>query len=83
MTAADRRAAHIEKTLRKIYGGQLQVHDFSKDPSAPTMGDLEPVTQHKKSLEDVLSARSGGGGRSSSLLSLTGTSLSLLNGRSR
>ncbi|MFA7431161.1 MAG: hypothetical protein WCZ23_13470 [Rhodospirillaceae bacterium] len=80
---ADKRAAYIEKTLREIYGNQLEVHDFSADPNAPTMGELEPVIQYKKSLQDVLSARSGGAGGSSQLLALTGTSMSILQGRSR
>jgi len=79
---ADRRAAYIEKALRQVYGGQLTVHDFSNDPSAPTMGELEPVIQYKKTLREVLSPRSGGASPSP-LLSLTGTSMSILHGRSR
>lgn len=80
---ADSRAAFIEKSLRQVYGDQLEVHDFSNNPSAPTMDDLEPVIQNRKTLHDVLSARSGGMGGPSPLLSLTGTALSLLHDRSR
>jgi hypothetical protein len=80
---ADRRAAHIEKTLRQVYGGQLTVHDFSNDPSAPTMGELEPGIQHRRTLEDVLSTRSGSTGSPVPLLSLSGTTMSILHGRSR
>ncbi|HSW40155.1 MAG TPA: hypothetical protein VLL97_11755 [Acidobacteriota bacterium] len=80
---ADNRAAFIEKTLRQVYGAQLEVHDFSNSPSAPTMGDLEPVMQNRKTLQDVLSARSGGSGGPNPLLSLTGSALSLLHDRSR
>lgn len=80
---ADSRAAFIEKSLRQVYGDQLEVHDFSNTPSAPTMGDLESVIQHRKTLRDVLSARSGGMDGPSPLLSLTGTALSLLHDRSR
>lgn len=83
LDGAQRRADYIEKALREVYGGQLQVHDYSADANAPTMGELEPVIQYKKTLREVLSSRSGGSGSTRQLLALTGSSLSLLHGRSR
>lgn len=75
-------AAEIEKALRKVYGGSLEVHSFAGDPAAPTMGQLTPALWHGKTLKDVLSG-SAGSGTPTSLLSMSGQAFSILNSRSR
>lgn len=82
---AEHRAKMMEKALRSIHGDLLEVHSFSGKPDAPTMGQLEPALSQGKTLNEVLSSRSGGNGNGSTrqLLALTGSSLSLLHGSSR